>query len=417
MIGTGYANGVRWIKLATALRNCLLLIQRTLLLLVQIMLRDCKPAASSFFLNSFQRKPQPQNLRPVASLVFGFAFAASILSQANSAMAQSSSEVELSGKKFKNVTALADMPADQMGKVMNIMTASLGVNCQFCHDGTDFAKEAVGHKDIGRKMIEMTLELNKNHFEGRDEVSCFTCHRGQKHPAASVAIEPVMTTAGVTQPAVKPTVESIVNKYLTALGGKEKLATLKSRHIVGKRIEPDGRTEPEEVWQTSSGQYRMVTTYGTGANVVAVAELFDGKSAIKKANADAIQLKQDESLLIEREAKLGLGAGLVEAFGVLKFERIAKIEDRNVQVLATDNSSKIRERLFFDEQSGLLVRRTTAVPTVLGDFVHQVDYRDYKVFDGFNVPTKIRFSVPNITWTREVTTVQHDQPVDPALFK
>ncbi len=346
-----------------------------------------------------------------------FTLAIMIAATPEFATAQTDGAVELSGAKFKNVTALADMPADQMGKVMNIMSASLSVNCQFCHDGNDFAKEAIGHKDIGRKMIEMTLELNKNHFEGRDEVTCFTCHRGQKHPSATVPFEPTTVTAGVAQPTVKPTVEVIVQNYLTALGGKEKLASLKSRHIVGKRIEPDGRTEPEEVWQTASGMYRMATTYGTGANMVAVAEIFNGSSAIKKANADLIQLKRDELLLIEREAKTGFGNGLLSAFGTLQFEIIAKIDDRSVQILVANGPDKIRERLYFDEQSGLLVRRTTAIPTLLGDFVHQVDYRDYKVFDGFKIPTKMHFSVPNISWTREVTAVEHDQAIDEGLFK
>ncbi len=331
--------------------------------------------------------------------------------------AQTTSREELAGTKFKNVTALADMPADQMGKVMNIMTASLGVNCQFCHEGTDFAKEAVGHKDIGRDMIEMTLELNKRHFEGREEVTCFTCHRGQKHPAAAVMAEIGVVAADVQQPATKPNVDSILAKYVTAIGGQEKLSTLRSRHTVGKRIEPDGRVEPEEVWNLADGKYRMLTTYGSGDNTVAVAEVFDGNAAAKKANSDAIQLKRDEMLLIEREARIGFGGDLVAAFGELAFERIAAIEDRSVAVLGAYSRDGIREKLYFDVATGLLVRRSTAIPTVLGDFVHQVDYQEYRAFDGYKLPTRIRFSVPNITWTREVTAVEHNQAIDASIFK
>ncbi len=350
----------------------------------------------------------------LATLLCSFALPSQIFAQANPTEA---AKVELAGAKYKNVTALADMPADQMGKVMNIMTASLGVNCQFCHEGTDFAKEAVGHKDIGREMIEMTFDLNKRHFEGREEVTCFTCHRGQKHPAATVMTEIGVVTAGVQQPATKPSVDSILAKYVAAIGGQEKLSTLKSRHTIGKRIEPDGRAEPEEVWNMADGKYRMLTTYGSGNNSVAVSEVFDGKAAAKKANSDAIQLKRDEMLLIEREARIGFGADLVTAFGQLAFERIATINDRSVAVLATRNSDGIREKLYFDVETGLLARRSTAIPTVLGDFVHQVDYEDYKAFDGFNLPTRIQFSVPNITWTREVSSVEHNQTIDTSIFK
>ena len=63
----------------------------------------------------------------------------------------------------------------------------------------DFAKEAVGHKNIGRTMIEMTLDLNKRHFEGCEAVTCFTCYRGQKHPTATIMNEPKVVTSGVKQ--------------------------------------------------------------------------------------------------------------------------------------------------------------------------------------------------------------------------
>ena len=73
------------------------------------------------------------------------------------------------------------MPADQMGKVMNMMSASLGVNCKFCHasnDG-DYEKEGFEHKDIARQMLKMTFEMNKNYFESRPEINCSTCHQGR----------------------------------------------------------------------------------------------------------------------------------------------------------------------------------------------------------------------------------------------
>ena len=76
---------------------------------------------------------------------------------------------ETAGQRFKSIKVLNDMPADQMGKVMNMMSASLGVDCKFCHasnDG-DYEKEGFEHKDMARKMLKMTFDLNKNYFEGK----------------------------------------------------------------------------------------------------------------------------------------------------------------------------------------------------------------------------------------------------------
>ncbi len=307
-----------------------------------------------------------------------------------------------SGEAFKNVTALSEMPADQMGKVMNIMSASLGVNCQFCHEGFDFAKEKVAHKDIGRKMIEMTIELNEKHFEGRNEITCFTCHRGQAHPSTTVVFEPAAVSKNVAQPDTKPTVDEIISKHIVAVGGQEKLPAIKTRHTIAKRIEPDGRSEPEELWQSADGTYRLVTTYKTAV----VTEEFDGKTASKKANGNAIQLKFDEAFQIEREAKMAFGLNLPSAFEQMSFARAELIDDRRVLVLTAVGPNKIRERLHFDERSGLLTRRTAAITTVLGDFIYQVDYQNYRVFDGIQLPTTLHFSVPNISWTREVLSVE-----------
>ena len=48
-------------------------------------------------------------------------------------------QVETAGQKFKKIKVLNDMPADQIGKVMNLFSAGLGVNCNYCHVGEDFA--------------------------------------------------------------------------------------------------------------------------------------------------------------------------------------------------------------------------------------------------------------------------------------
>ena len=295
------------------------------------------------------------------------------------------------------------MPAEQMGKVMNIMSASVGVNCQFCHDGFDFAKERVAHKDIARKMIEMTFELNNKHFEGRNEVTCFTCHRGQSHPSNMVLLDPVATSRNVRQPETVPTVDEIISKYIDALGGPQNLGGIKSRHTVAKRIEPNGSIEPEELWQSADGTYRLVTTYKTAV----VIEMFDGKNASKKANDDVIELKVDEALQIEREAKIPFGINVQSPFENLSFTRIEQIDDRRVFVLTALGPNKIRERLYFDEQTCLLARRTASIPTVLGEFLYQVDYQEYKLFDGVQLPTTLHFSVPNISWTRKVLSVEH----------
>jgi hypothetical protein len=84
-------------------------------------------------------------------------------------------------------------------------------------------------------------------------------------------------------------------------------------------------------------------------------------------------------------------------------------------VLAT-TAGGARERLYFDVQTGLLVRRAATTPTMLGNFVYQVDYSDYKPLGGVKVPTTIEYSMPNIRWTRKIVQIKNNVPVDAAKF-
>ncbi|MBW4890387.1 c-type cytochrome [Mucilaginibacter sp. HMF5004] len=72
----------------------------------------------------------------------------------------------------------------------------LGVSCGFCHanakdgHGLDFASDAKPEKEITRRMMRMTLDLNKRWLENKHPklgdaalvVQCNTCHKGQAFP-------------------------------------------------------------------------------------------------------------------------------------------------------------------------------------------------------------------------------------------
>jgi len=328
-------------------------------------------------------------------------------------------KTETAGQKFKNIKVLNDMPADQLGKVLNMMSASLGVKCNFCHvsNEADFDKDGKEEKDIARQMIKMTLAINKDSFGGRQEVSCNTCHQGHSHPQSAINLFPPEPEPRPKQPETKPTVEQILAKYETALGGKANLAKITSRQIKAQRVEPDGKTfEDEEVLQKGV-KTSVQTAYPSKENGnYVVKEIFNGTIAEKFGNGSPIELKPDESEQIKREAQIFANPDLKSIYPKMDYRFTDKIDGHEVYLVLATTADNQRERLYFDAQTGLLVRRVASAPTVLGFFQYQVDYSDYKDFGGVKLPTVIKFAVPNIRWTRRVLDVKNNIAIDDTKF-
>src|SRR5262245_54983696 len=136
-------------------------------------------------------------------------------------------------QKYKNIQVLKGLPATQMRPMMNYISGALGVNCAFCHirngDQWEFDKDDNNHKKIARRMIQMTMDINKNSFQGRMQVTCYTCHRGDEH---TVGVPPLPHVAPVETPrSTEPrtTQQQILAKYTEAIGAKEAVEKIKTR--------------------------------------------------------------------------------------------------------------------------------------------------------------------------------------------
>lgn len=322
-------------------------------------------------------------------------------------------KVKTSAEEFKNIKVLNNMPADQMGKVMNMMSASLGVDCKFCHvaNDKDYEKDDSEHKATAREMIKMAAEINKNFFNGRPEINCNSCHKGTSHPQAVFPLSPSVAVERPKQPEVKPSADSIIDKYSAAIGGVS-AAKVTSRVMKATRIEADNKTTETEEISQKGFKMRIDTNYGSSV----VTQIFNGTDAWKSAGGASIDIHQDEIDEIKRDAMFFGNPDLKTLFTKFEYLRLDRIDGREVYIVRATSAANQRANLFFDVATGVLVRRTSGVPTVLGTFVYQVDYADYKDFGGVKIPTTIKFAVPNIYWTRKITDVKVNAPIEDSKF-
>src|SRR5437867_1047518 len=90
---------------------------------------------------------------------------------------------------YKNITQLKGTPADQLLPAMQFIASSLGVNCEFCHVQGKMEADDKPPKKTARAMMAMTALLNQNSFGGRQDMTCYSCHRGANRP---VNVPPVL---------------------------------------------------------------------------------------------------------------------------------------------------------------------------------------------------------------------------------
>jgi hypothetical protein len=76
-----------------------------------------------------------------------------------------------------------DISRQDLIQNMRLFNQALGVQCDHCHVGREFAKDEKPAKNVARAMIRMVHDLKENADkylpEGREaKAACWTCHRG-----------------------------------------------------------------------------------------------------------------------------------------------------------------------------------------------------------------------------------------------
>ena len=76
---------------------------------------------------------------------------------------------------------------------MQYLTASLGVQCNYCHVQGQNDSDDKEPKKIARDMMKMVDKLNATFFEGKPRVSCASCHNGRAKPVRTPPLAIDMT--------------------------------------------------------------------------------------------------------------------------------------------------------------------------------------------------------------------------------
>ena len=369
---------------------------------------------------------------------------------------------------YKNVKVLKDIPATEIHPAMEYITLALGVGCAYCHSVPKFDVDDKREKHVARSMIAMTMALNETVFNGKREITCYTCHRGaakgaptfvfpgEKSPTEQTAAEifPALAVKNITaidpsmdpsmapatvvtgpvppKPAAAPApalpaAEEVFAKYLQALGGNaaiSKITSVVHKGTVDMLIPapptPPGTppgpsamgTAPAEFDRKIPGKQLISILFpGRPANVAG----YDG--TIGWLSAPARENTGDELALMQELAEFPPAAKFKADHTKVQVDAVEKIDGHDAyRVVGTRPNGSAIDRVYFDAQSGLLLRSYTTMQSVIGAFPEETNYDDYRDVSGVKIPYTIRVLSPEGNRTYKWSEVDANVPVEDSRF-
>ncbi|WP_196891007.1 M16 family metallopeptidase [Aureivirga marina] len=185
------------------------------------------------------------------------------------------------------------------------------------------------------------------------------------------------------------TAESVLDNYINAIGGKEKLTAVKTLSQTGV-MKMDGMPYDINVVKKNAypnKEYMEMSIAGMGT---VMKSAFNGEKGYAEQQGMRRDMTADQVEKAKKEHKIFPTMYLIEKGNKIALESIIPLNgSKAYKMVVTDSEGKTSD-MFFDVTSGLLVQ-TTATEEAMGQKVTStVTFSDYVEVNGVKVPSKLR---------------------------
>ena len=226
----------------------------------------------------------------------------------------------------------------------------------------------------------------------------------------------VSTNAGAAS-ATLPTVDAVLEKYVSATGGRAAIEKIKSRVSKGtfELASFAGVKGTIEIYEKAPNkQVAFLNIPGIGTD----AEGFNGTIAWElEPDSGVVHEKSGLELAsARRDAEFYSELKFKELYPQMSLKGVEKIGASDAYVIEAVPTEGSAEHFYFDTETGLLLRHDSVEEGDGGKKPVEEYYSDYRAVDGVKVPFALRQKSPGTEFIVKITKVKQNVAIDDSKF-
>jgi photosynthetic reaction center cytochrome c subunit len=347
---------------------------------------------------------KPANLRIMRSPAIALGVSLAVF---GSAVATRKQEDPPAEKQFKNIQSFKGEKASDIIPAMQFMSASLKVDCDYCHT-EDRSSDAKEEKKTAREMIAMQHDINAKFFRGRNQITCATCHAGHTHP---INQSPVLGLEVRARRNKEVSPVAVLEAFGKASSGKAGIALAKVPFSAkGISTGKDGEAKFEA---TFAGENFVSKRSASGGDFL---QGFNGHEAWFHFNKETHVVPLPYAIDHFRQVRIYPGPDALPSLDN-PVGGTAKLGKKDaLTVSGTIRGEKTRATYMFDKATGLLARTLFSYPTILGSIAQINDYDKYRSVKGIQLPTVVAIHSGDGDYEVQLKSIQFDPKTDAKNF-
>ena len=208
-------------------------------------------------------------------------------------------------------------------------------------------------------------------------------------------------------------VQQIIENYLQALGGRDRLEEIKDITQVMKASMQGLELQITSIRKAPNMSFESVTA----GEMELQKMLFNGTSGVevvqgqsKPLDEKKIQESMVESRIVPEISYEDLGVKLT-------LTGLEKVGEEDTYAVEIEQPSGKTSYAYFSKESGLKLKESTTMETPQGSFTQSVEYQDYQEIDGVKFPHKAKIGMGPQVMEAEVVNIELNTGVSDDVFK